>query len=145
MANRDLPSSHGLYDPRFEHDSCGVSFIVDMKGRPSHRIVERAIESLCNLDHRGAKGAEPDTGDGAGILVQMPDRFFRSVVDFELPAAGHYVSGIAFLEPDNADRAQKAVEEILTDEGFTILGWRDVPVDGSQAGPSAREVMPTFR
>src|SRR5829696_7391166 len=134
MAYRHMPPAHGLYDPRFEHDSCGVSFVVDMQGRKSHTIVERAFESLCNLDHRGAKGAEPDTGDGAGILVQMPDRFFRAIIDFDLPPVGHYVSGIAFLEPNNADTAQKAVEEILDDEGFTILGWRDVPVDPNQAG-----------
>ncbi|MDQ1520190.1 MAG: glutamate synthase large chain, partial [Actinomycetota bacterium] len=145
MGNRDLPSAHGLYDPRFEHDSCGVSFVVDMRGRQSHRIVERATESLCNLDHRGAKGAEPDTGDGAGILIQMPDRFFRAVVDFELPPAGSYVSGIAFLDPNNPETAQKAVEEILTDEGFVVLGWRDVPIDDHIPGPSAREVMPAFR
>jgi glutamate synthase (NADPH/NADH) large chain len=145
MVNRDLPGPYGLYDPRFEHDSCGVSFIVDMQGRPSHRIVGLSIEALCHLDHRGAKGAEPDTGDGAGILVQMPDQFYRAVVDFELPPAGHYVSGIAFLEPDNADRAQKAVEEILQDEGFTVIGWRDVPIVAGVPGPSAREVMPVFR
>ncbi len=145
MANRDMPIAHGLYDPRFEHDSCGVSFVVDMQGRASHHIVERAIESLCNLDHRGAKGAEPDTGDGAGILVQLPDRLFRAVVDFDLPPAGRYVSGMAFLDPADPDTAQKAVEEILTDEGFTVLGWRDIPVDPSVPGPSAREVMPTLR
>jgi glutamate synthase (NADPH/NADH) large chain len=145
MANRDLPHAHGLYDPRFEHDSCGVSFVVDMHGRASHQIIERAIESLCNLDHRGAKGAEPDTGDGAGILVQLPDRLFRAVVDFDLPPAGHYVSGMAFLDPANPDTAQKAVEEILTDEGFTVLGWRDVPIEPSVPGPSAREVLPTLR
>ena len=141
----DFPAPQGLYDPEFEHDSCGVSFVVDMKGRRSHAIVDLGLRALCNLDHRGAKGAEPDTGDGAGILVQMPDRFFREIVDFTLPPVGHYVSGIAFLEPNNADLAQKAVEEILTDEGFTILGWRDVPVNAAVAGPSAREVMPTFR
>jgi glutamate synthase (NADPH/NADH) large chain len=149
MANRDRdltrPRPPGLYDPRFEHDSCGVSFVVDMRGRKSHRIVERAIESLCNLDHRGAKGAEPDTGDGAGILVQVPDRFLREVVDFDLPPAGEYATGIAFLEPSNSEAAQKAVEDILTEEGFTVLGWRDVPVAGDVPGPSAREVMPTFR
>ena len=120
MANRDLqsPQAYGLYDPRFEHDSCGVSFVVDMRGRAGHRIVERAIESLCNLDHRGAKGAEPDTGDGAGILVQLPDRLFRAVVDFDLPPAGRYVSGMAFLDPADPDTAQKAVE---VDTGEVVL------------------------
>src|SRR5919205_875909 len=83
-----LPEPSGLYDPRFEHDACGVSFVVDVKGRPSHDIVATALGALCNLDHRGASGAEPNTGDGAGILVQIPDRFLREMVDFDLPARG---------------------------------------------------------
>src|ERR1700724_3298252 len=85
-----LPNKSGLYDPRFEHDACGVSFVVDIKGRPGHDIVATALGALCNLDHRGASGAETNTGDGAGILVQMPDRFLRAVVDFDLPKAGAY-------------------------------------------------------
>ncbi len=145
MTKRDLPPAYGLYDPRFEHDSCGVSFVVDMQGRKSHRIVELGIAALCKLNHRGATGAEPDTGDGAGLLLQMPDGFFRAVVDFDLPPAGRYVSGMAFLDPDNADTEQKAVEAILEEEGFTILGWRDVPVNAEVAGPTAREAMPSFR
>jgi glutamate synthase (NADPH/NADH) large chain len=92
--------SEGLYDPRFEHDACGVSFVADLRGRRSHRIVELGLSALCNLDHRGALGADEGTGDGAGILIQVPDRFFRSVVDFELPPAGYYGTGMAFLPQD---------------------------------------------
>src|SRR5215510_10350570 len=92
-----LPDAFGLYDPRFEHDACGVSFVVDIKGRPSRAIVDTALGALCNLDHRGAQGAEPNTGDGAGILIQVPDAFLRSVVDFELPARGAYGVGLCFL------------------------------------------------
>jgi glutamate synthase (NADPH/NADH) large chain len=145
---RDLPTASGLYDPRFEHDACGVGFVVDMHGRKSRALVEQAFQSLCNLDHRGAAGAEPDTGDGAGVLVQLPDSFFRAVVDFDLPPAGSYVTGIAFLAREDDDtRAQEVsgVEKVLGDEGFTVLGWREVPVDGSVPGKSAAAVMPTFR
>src|SRR6476661_7069923 len=91
--------ARGLYDPRFEHDSCGVSFVVDMKGRRSHSLLDLAFQSLCNLEHRGAAGAEVETGDGAGILIQMPDALFRAVVDFELPPEGAYASGMIFLSP----------------------------------------------
>ncbi|MBU3718720.1 MAG: hypothetical protein FGM45_10505, partial [Actinobacteria bacterium] len=95
-----LPAKHGLYDPRFEHDACGVSFVADIHGRASHDIVARGLGALCNLEHRGATGAEADTGDGAGILIQVPDRFLRSAVSFELPAAGAYAVGMAFLPAD---------------------------------------------
>jgi len=145
MANRDLPAPQGLYDPRFEHDSCGVSFLVDMKGRQSHSIVEQAVAALCNLNHRGASGCEVNTGDGAGILLQVPDRFFRAVVDFELPAPGAYATGIGFLPAVDPDRAAKVVEELLREEGLDILGWREVPHDPSMVGASALEVMPAFR
>src|SRR5688572_25188513 len=96
----DFPAPQGLYSPDFEHDACGVSFVVDMKGRKSRAIVERGITALCNLDHRGASGSESNTGDGAGILTQVPDEFLRAVVDFELPEAGTYGVGIAFLPTD---------------------------------------------
>src|SRR5437762_8643575 len=92
-----LPEKSGLYDPRFEHDACGVSFVVDVKGRPGRDIVVTALGALCNLDHRGASGAEVSTGDGAGILVQVPDAFLRAVAGFELPQAGAYGVGLAFL------------------------------------------------
>src|ERR1051326_278267 len=124
-----LPEPQGLYDPAFEHDACGVSFVVDMKGRRSHDSVDKGIAALCHLEHRGAQGAETNTGDGAGILIQVPDRFLRSVVGFALPLAGSYVTGIAFLprEASDADAAGAAIEAIAGDEGFTTLGWRDVP------------------
>ena len=91
------PVRQGPYDPAFEHDACGVAFVVDLKGRRSHEMVQLGVSALCNLEHRGASGAEPDTGDGAGILIQVPDEFFRAVAGFELPEAGAYATGIAFL------------------------------------------------
>ena len=95
--NPDLPSRQGLYDPMFEHDSCGVAFVVDLHGRATHERVQQGITALCNLEHRGASGCEVNTGDGAGITIQIPDRFLRGVVEFDLPEAGAYVTGIAFL------------------------------------------------
>src|SRR3954465_14247813 len=108
----DLPRKQGLYDPAFEHDACGVAFVVDMKGRASHDIVEKGLRALCNLDHRGAAGAAPTTGDGAGLLLQIPDAFLRAAVDFALPDAGTYATGIAFLPADRdaADVTAAAVE-----------------------------------
>ena len=142
-----LPTAHGLYDPRFEHDACGVSFVADIKGRASHDIVIRGLGALCNMEHRGATGAEADTGDGAGVLLQIPDRFLRGVVDFELPPMGSYVVGMAFLPSDVsvAAKAQSAIEAIAREEGLTVLGWRDVPTDPTTLGAGARAVMPTFR
>jgi glutamate synthase (NADPH/NADH) large chain len=144
-ANPDLPRAQGLYDPRFEHDSCGVGFVVDMKGRKSNAILEQALTAVCCLNHRGAAGAEPDTGDGAGVTIQTPDAFYRAVVPFELPPAGSYATGIAFLPVDDTDAAARATEKVLIDEGFRILGWRAVPIDPDVPGKSAREVMPAFR
>ncbi len=143
--NPDLPRARGLYDPRFEHDSCGVGFVVDMKGRRSNAILTQALTAVCCLNHRGAAGAEPDTGDGAGVLIQTPDSFYRAVVPFDLPPAGAYATGIAFLPVDHVDAAARAVEKVMIDEGFEVLGWRDVPVDAAVPGKSAREVMPAFR
>jgi glutamate synthase (NADPH/NADH) large chain len=142
-----LPPASGLYDPRYEHDACGVSFVVDIKGRASRDIVATALGALCNLDHRGASGAEVNTGDGAGILLQVPDAFLRDVVDFPLPPAGAYGVGIAFLpvDPTDAEKAVAKVEQIVSEEGLAVLGWRDVPVDDSMIGPTARSVMPRFR
>ena len=142
-----LPPPTGLYRPENEHDACGVSFVVDLHGRRSHRLVQQALTSLCNLDHRGATGAEVNTGDGAGLLLQVPDEFFREVVDFELPAAGSYAVGTAFLPADGAaaDAAAAAIEKVVAEEGLDVLGWRDVPFDDSEIGDSARSTMPTFR
>ncbi|HXH59595.1 glutamate synthase large subunit [Iamia sp.] len=144
---RTAPGPQGLYDPAHEHDACGVAFVVDMYGRASRDIVDKGLLSLCHLDHRGASGAEINTGDGAGILLQVPDRFLREVVAFDLPPAGSYATGIAFLPQgtDAASAAAEAIEKVVTSEGLAVLGWRDVPVEASMLGTMARDVMPTFR
>jgi glutamate synthase (NADPH) large chain len=141
------PPANGLYDPRFEHDSCGVSFVADVKGRRSHALVATALGALCNLEHRGATGAESDTGDGAGITIQVPDRFFREVAGFALPPAGQYAVGLAFLPVDDeaCEKVCAMVEQAAEDEGLTVLGWRNVPTDPSSLGATAKAVMPTFR
>ncbi len=141
------PFKQGLYDPAFEHDACGVGFVVDMHGRASHRMIELGFGSLCNLDHRGATNAEANVGDGAGMLVQVPDRFLRAVVDFDLPPAGHYAVGCAFLPRDAADaeQAMKGIEKIANAEALRVVGWRDVPVDDSMIGSQAQALEPTFR
>jgi glutamate synthase (NADPH) large chain len=143
----DYPAPFGLYDPRFEHDACGVGFVANIKGVASRAIVTTAIGALCNMEHRGATGAEADTGDGAGILIQIPDKFLRGVVDFELPPVGEYAVGLGFLPSDTelAEKAMASIEQILGDEGLTTVGWRVVPVDPSCLGASARAIMPSFR
>ncbi len=148
--HNDQPVRRGLYDPAFEHDACGVSFVVDLRGRPSHSIVETGIRALCNLEHRGATGREANTGDGAGLLIQLPHAFYTDVAQeagFSLPAAGAYATGIAFLprDPDGATAAVKAIGKVVASEGLTVLGWRDVPTDDSPIGESARAVEPSFR
>ena len=144
------PGPSGLYDPRFEHDSCGVSFVAHIKGVASHQLVTTGLGALTNLAHRGATGAEPDTGDGAGILVQVPDRFLRGVLHDEqgidLPPPGAYAVGIGF-HPDDplaAEKARAAIETIAADESLDVVAWRDVPVDPSCLGATARAVMPAF-
>ena len=137
------PGPSGLYDPRHEHDSCGVSFVANIKGVRSHELVHTGLVALTNLEHRGATGAEPDTGDGAGILVQVPDRFLREVLAEQgvtLPDAGAYAVGLAFLPADivAAEKAQAAIEAIVAEEGLTLVGWRDVPIDPSTLGTTAR-------
>jgi glutamate synthase (NADPH/NADH) large chain len=141
------PGPIGLYDPRNEHDSCGVSFVANLKGVRSNELVLTGLKALTNMEHRGATGAEPDTGDGAGILMQVPDAFLRSVVDFELPAAGAYAVGVAFLPADAvaAEKAMAAIEATVSDVGLTTLGWRDVPVNPDCLGATARAAMPTFK
>ncbi len=142
-----MPNSVGLYNPAYEHDACGVAMVVDMHGRRSRDIVDKAITALLNLEHRGAAGAEPNSGDGAGIMIGVPDGFLRAVVDFELPAEGSYATGIAFLPQSSRDAAAacQAFEAIVAAEGLTLLGWRDVPTDDSSLGALARDAMPTFR
>src|SRR5213078_4506874 len=102
----------GLYDPRFEHDACGVGFVADLSGRGGHEVVARALRVLCNLEHRGAKGGDPGTGDGAGILTQIPDEFFRATCDFELPEAGAYAAGMAFLSAERHLRSEEHTSEL---------------------------------
>ncbi|GLZ10666.1 glutamate synthase [Actinomadura sp. NBRC 104425] len=140
------PQTQGLYDRSFEHDACGVGMVADLHGRKSHDIICKALTVLKNLDHRGAVGAEPDDGDGVGILTQIPDAFFREVCDFELPPAGAYAAGIAFLPTDPKERAAAVahIETLCVEEGLTVLGWRALPHDPNFAGPAARRAMPHF-
>jgi len=146
-----LPKKQGLYDPAFEHDACGVGFVVDMKGRKSNRVLLQAIEVLENLDHRGAAGSEPNTGDGAGVLLQIPDKFFHDAAKkarFELPAAGKYAAGLVFLPKSNITkrrRLEEKFEQIVQSEGQTFLGWRTVPVDNSSLGDTAKACEPYIR
>ncbi|MDO9455105.1 glutamate synthase large subunit [Nocardioides sp.] len=144
-----FPAPQGLYDPANEHDACGVAFVATLTGVASHDIVLKALTALRNLDHRGAAGAEVNSGDGAGILLQVPDEFLRAVAaesGFELPPPASYAVGTAFLPGDEDDVAQTRarIEEIAGVEGLTVLGWREVPVDPSTLGSMALSVMPTF-
>ncbi len=142
----NFPPAQGLYDPRHEKDACGVAMVATLTGEASHDIVAKALTALRNLDHRGAAGAEVNSGDGAGILMQVPDAFLRDVVDFELPPARAYAVGTAFL-PGDADAVaatRRRIEEIAVEEGLAVLGWRELPVDDSSLGATARSVMPTF-
>ncbi|MFF5452768.1 glutamate synthase large subunit [Streptomyces sp. NPDC012950] len=139
------PAPQGMYDPRNEHDACGVGFVATLTGVASHALVEQALTVLRNLEHRGATGAEADSGDGAGILLQVPDAFLREVAGFELPEAGAYAVGIAFLPEDGIDAAVAKIEGIAAEEGLNVLGWREVPVAPELLGASARSTMPVFR
>ena len=141
-----FPAPQGLYDPRHEKDACGVAMVATLTGVASHDIVAKSLTALRNLDHRGAAGAEVNSGDGAGILIQVPDAFLRAVTDFELPPARSYAVGIAFLsgDEDTVAKTRRLIEEIADEEGLAVLGWREVPVDDSSLGATARSVMPTF-
>jgi glutamate synthase (NADPH/NADH) large chain len=143
---RATPPAQGLYDGQHEHDACGVAFVATLTGVPSHQIVQQALTALRNLDHRGASGAEPDSGDGAGILLQVPDDFFRETCEFDLPMAGTYVVGTAFLPTDTelAEKAKRRIGEIADEEGLVVCGWRDVPTQPESLGATARSAMPTF-
>ncbi|WP_426363380.1 glutamate synthase large subunit [Streptomyces sp. E-08] len=139
------PAPQGMYDPRNEHDACGVGFVATLTGVASHALVEQALTVLRNLEHRGATGSEPDSGDGAGILLQVPDAFLREVAGFALPEAGAYAVGIAFLPEDGTEETAAKIETIAAEEGLTVLGWREVPVAPELLGASARATMPVFR
>ncbi|MFP2933162.1 glutamate synthase central domain-containing protein, partial [Pyxidicoccus sp. 3LG] len=145
-----LPGRYGLYEPDTEHDACGVGFVAHLRGERSRGIVEDALELLNRLSHRAAAGRDPRTGDGAGILVQLPHRFFERVapeLGFQLPARRHYGVGQVFLPPEPELRAacEAAFEEVVAEEGQRVLGWRDVPVEPEHLGPVAREAAPVIR
>jgi len=145
-----MPPKQGLYDPQFEHDACGVGFVVNIKGKKSHQIVRDALTVLINLNHRGACGCEANTGDGAGILMQMPHEFFQQVCDAEkiaLPAPGHYGSGMVFMPRAEGARrkCERAFERIVKEEGQTFLGWRHVPTNNAALGKTARSSEPSMR
>jgi glutamate synthase (ferredoxin) len=144
------PEKQGLYDPQYEHDACGVGFLVDIEGRKSNKIVHGAIEVLRHLGHRGACGCEENTGDGAGILIQTPDKFLREVTDglgFTLPAEGKYGVGMIFLPNDEGDRAvcERFVEEAIRTEGQSVIGWRTVPTYNATIGETAKKSQPFIR
>ncbi|HEV7875327.1 MAG TPA: glutamate synthase large subunit, partial [Nocardioides sp.] len=144
-----FPPPQGLYDPRHEHDACGVAFVATLTGVASHDIVAQALTALRNLDHRGAAGAEVNSGDGAGILMQVPDAFLRDMArdaGFELPPQSAYAVGTAFLPGDDEQvaKTRRRIEEIASDEGLAVLGWREVPINPDILGATARGVMPTF-
>jgi glutamate synthase (ferredoxin) len=144
------PAKQGLYDPWYEHDACGVGFVVDLKGRKSHDIVEKAIRVLLNLGHRGACGCEKNTGDGAGILMQMPHRFLLKECDrlkIHLPAYGEYGVGMVYLPTDAHDRrhCEGLFEQVVREEGQRVLGWRTVPTDNAPIGPTAKKAEPVIR
>jgi len=147
MSYGALPLKQGLYDPANEHDACGVGFVAHIKGEKRHEIIRQGLTILERLHHRGAVGADPRAGDGAGMLLQLPDAFFRAVVDFDLPAAGRYAVGMLFLPRDAAARAaaEQVVEEFVAAEGQRVLGWRDVPVDNSGLGYSVLPTEPVIR
>ncbi|MGC8481821.1 MAG: hypothetical protein ACP5PJ_09755, partial [Acidimicrobiales bacterium] len=138
--------SNGLYDPSFEHDACGVAFIADIEGRPSHDIIQDGLTALLNMEHRGASGSEPDSGDGAGILIQNPDSFWRQIVSFPLPPVGHYLTGIAFLDSESAGPARqaqlRAIDEIAAEEDLYVIGTREIPVDSGLLGATSRATEP---
>ncbi|MEU9299454.1 glutamate synthase large subunit [Streptomyces sp. NPDC048269] len=140
------PAQQGMYDPRNEKDACGVGFVANLTGEATHTLVEQALTVLRNLEHRGATGSEPDSGDGAGILSQVPDAFLREVAGFDLPEAGAYAVGIAFLPADGTAQAVavEQIEAIAAEENLTVLGWREVPVSPDLLGNGARATMPAF-
>ncbi len=147
MSQGALPPKQGLYDPRNEHDACGIGFVADIKGRKSHKIIRDGLTILERLTHRGAVGADPLAGDGAGILLQIPDAFLRGVSGCELPPEGEYAVGMLFLPRDADSRAQceATIERFITAEGQTVLGWRDVPVNNSGLGESVLPTEPFIR
>ena len=147
MGHNYLPKAEGLYDPRFEKDACGVGFVANIKGVKSHEIIQKGIELLINLEHRGAVGAEKNSGDGAGILIQMPDKFFRKIAmlqNINLPSFGNYAVGVVFIprDPEGGLECQTIVENCILELGLDFLGWRKVPTDNSSLGDSVKSTEP---
>src|SRR5579875_951811 len=137
-----------LYDPSSEHDACGVALVAKLWGEATHAVIEKGLEALANLEHRGAAGADPNTGDGAGILLQVPDAFFRGVAaGIELPPPGRYGVGVVFLPTQHERRLEleRLIESTVQAEGQRVIWWRDVPVDDRYAGETARASQPFIR
>ncbi len=147
MSANSLPEKSGLYDPQFEHDACGVGFVANIKGKRSHEIVRQGLQILVNLEHRGACGCDPETGDGAGITLQVPDALLRRDFGAVLPPEGRYGLGMVFLPRDPAERriCEALVAKVISDEAQDFLGWRDVPTDPTKIGSKSREVEPVIR
>ena len=151
MRHEDLPPPQGLYDPRNEHDACGIGFVVDIKNRKTHGIIKQGLQVLTSLTHRGAVGADPLAGDGSGIQIQIPDTLFReecSKLGFELPGVGDYAVGMVFLPPEDpagVERCVAALDEAIAREGQILLGWREVPTDNSCLGESVKPMEPVIR
>ncbi len=141
-----IPAAAGMYDPSNEKDACGLAMVATLRGTPGHDIIATALEALRNLEHRGAVGSDAGTGDGAGIMTQIPDAFFRAVVDFDLPSDGRYAVGIAFLPHDTDERQEvkTGIEKLAEEEDLTVLGWREVPIQPDELGSLARDAMPAF-
>ncbi len=137
----------GLYNSEYEKDACGVAMVATLTGQARHDIVALGLTALRNMEHRGASGAEPDSGDGAGILIRIPDHFLREVLGFTLPSAGSYGTGIAFLPTSDQKSSEviNAMEAMASEEGLSILGWRDLPIKANSLGATAKSVMPSFK
>ena len=144
--NNGMPVAQGLYDPANEHDNCGIGFVAHIKGQKSHDIIERGLSVLENMDHRGATSSDNKTGDGAGILLQLPDQYFREVLGISLPSPGQYGTGLVFLprDPKEAALCQEVLSRYIRQEGLELICYRDTDVDSSAPGEIARLTEPTI-
>jgi glutamate synthase (NADPH/NADH) large chain len=138
-----FPAAQGLYNPANEHDACGVAMVATLNKIATHEIVAQALTALRNLEHRGAAGSEPDSGDGAGILIRVPDAFYRAVTTYDLPVEGSYATGIAFIQPGFDPTS--LIQTLATQEGLEVIGWRDLPTNPTSVGKTAQSVMPIFK
>ncbi|QII49260.1 glutamate synthase large subunit [Bacillus paralicheniformis] len=148
MTYNQLPKAQGLYRPEFEHDACGIGLYAHLKGLPTHDIVKKGLQMLCQLDHRGGQGSDPHTGDGAGIMMQIPDAFFKKVcAGFNLPEKGRYGVGMIFFSKDDSGRekTEARINELIEQEGQTVLGWRTVPINVGKIGTVAQKSAPVVR